>query len=254
MSSAGHIDPQKLADLRKREVYRLIFEGAGQIAPVTAGLAALLRFTHPSELQKALDVQRLALVDTAADHEARLVALEKLFAPRLAISSGALIVGRDACLRSSAAFSEYITYTDLEAFTALPKREWEEVLAELKQQKLARPENGRMMLLWRFFCLFDPLFNGTDPVGDAAMLAGRLADCADIDSASAFVAAPNLAPRRFNPAMMFLSKASGERVKRTINGEWRCLGELSGDDRYRLRNVQSNSTQIALDLMRDLSR
>lgn len=75
MPSASRVDPQQLTNLRKREVCRVVAEGIAQITPTTAGLAALLRFTHPSQFQQAIDAQRLALVDASINHESRLIAI-----------------------------------------------------------------------------------------------------------------------------------------------------------------------------------
>ncbi|MGY3581400.1 hypothetical protein ACVIGB_000530 [Bradyrhizobium sp. USDA 4341] len=185
-----------------------------------------------------------------------LLALESFTASRLSISARALCIGRDASLRSTGTYREHIPYSDLASFSELPRKEWEEGLAELEEKKLAYLGHGGMKLTWRFFCLFDPVFRGADPVGDAAMIAGRLADSADIFAASDDLARSDLEERRFNPAMMFLVEATDGRIRRTINGEWTYLGSGSSstwspNDRYRLRNVHENATQIALDLIKD---
>lgn len=94
MGIPQQINRQELADLQKSEAVRILIEAAAQATPVTAALATILRFTHPSDLQKALDKQRSDMIATAVDHEARLSVVEAFVRPRLRISIRALALGR----------------------------------------------------------------------------------------------------------------------------------------------------------------
>jgi hypothetical protein len=251
MSSAKHIDHQTHADLQKKEAVRVIIEALGQAFPVSAAIATILRFSHPSELQKALETQRMELINSSVDHERRLHALEEFIRSRLDISYRALSVGRAASRASTGQFREQLQLSSLKSEADLTEQEWDEAIVEFESKKLAYIDRATMQLTWRAFCLFDPLFLKTDPVSDAAAVADVVANCFITPNFSRVLETTKIPVRRLNPALEFLSAATDGAVRRTINGEWVFLGdEWTARHRYRFRDVQENSVQIAIDLMR----
>jgi hypothetical protein len=247
------INRQELADLQKSEAVRILIEAAAQATPVTAALATILRFTHPSDLQKALDKQRSDMIATAVDHEARLSAIEAFVRPRLRISIRALALGRAVSELSTGTFREALPCADLQALTKLTQSEWEESLVEFKHEKLANLEQKLLRPTWRAFATFDPIFRGTDPISDGAAIASIVADATEEPLVQAVAEKTKLPQRQFNPAMQFLTETTNGGVRRTINGEWCFLpshvGRWSAEDRYKFRRVSENATDLAMGLL-----
>jgi hypothetical protein len=75
-----------------RAAFRRVIEAAAQATPVTAALAHLYGYTHPSEFEQARERCLLELVDSASSHEEKLARIEDALAPRARLSELALDV------------------------------------------------------------------------------------------------------------------------------------------------------------------
>ena len=77
-------------DNARRAAGRVVVEALSQATPITAGLATLYRFTHPSEMQRVVEAWRIEVSDTLNDHDVALQRLEAVISPRLRIGELAL--------------------------------------------------------------------------------------------------------------------------------------------------------------------
>ena len=69
---------------------RVVAEALAQATPITAGLAHLYGFTHPSDMEREVASWRDQVSDTLNTHEAILIRIKEQLVPRLCVSEIAL--------------------------------------------------------------------------------------------------------------------------------------------------------------------
>ena len=130
------IKPPK--DNPRRAGLRVILEALAQATPVTAGLAHLYQFTHPSEMESQLSAWRAGVSDTLNTHEAVLRQLEEMIAPRLRISKTSLELALWLTEVSEDGLRSPVEFDDLQtAFKEIDKKALQEACHQLEQ--LHRP-------------------------------------------------------------------------------------------------------------------
>ena len=117
---------------------RVVVEALAQATPITAGLAHLYRFTHPSEMERAVASWRDQVSDTSNVHEAMLRRLEEKIAPRLRVSEIALALTLWLVETSESGLSTPLSFEEvLLAFPETDKGSLEEACHELQHLDFA---------------------------------------------------------------------------------------------------------------------
>lgn len=230
---------------RKRGATRAIVEALAQATPITAGLARIYQFTHPSDMERQLAAWREEVSKTINDHELLLGKLADLLTPRLAISGEAMALARWLVEESGDGLRGACEFSALEtAFPSIPNRELEEACSELKHYGMVSYTAAmshpirRVKIEYPLYWAFDPLVKGTDPCADASLVAELIlaedrptVDVAQID---ALLGWPR---RRFNPALAFvIGRLPDGSISKAIQNTYPTSHIiLSSDARFQMR-------------------
>lgn len=237
------IEPPK--ENKKKAATRVIAEALAQALPVTAGLAHLYRFTHPSEMERAVEAWRGEVSAAVNDLEARVRVIEEHIAPRLTIGEAALALALWLTKEAEPWPPKLMSWeTIAEAFPDIAKPELEEACAELAHYGLVKTSatfghpihtvQARPDLYWAF----DPVVMGTDPTADARELANRILAEPALAVVGKLDEAMGWPKRRLNPAVARLIPFVGpNRISRTMQARYYTEQFLLiPEDRFRLRS------------------
>ena len=112
--------------------FRRVVEMAAQATPVTAALAHLYGYTHPSEFERALEQFHRDIAATVNGHEERITRLEAALAPRALVSSLALDVAFHILQTNNTGRLDSLVFDELcAAFATTDVKVLEEAVAEL---------------------------------------------------------------------------------------------------------------------------
>jgi hypothetical protein len=224
---------------------RVVAEALAQATPITAGLAHLYRFTHPSEMERAVEAWRAEVTAAVNDLEARTRVIEAHITPRLTISESALALALWLTRETEPWPPKLVMWETLaEAFPDISEPELEEACAELQHLGLVktsatmkhpiRTVQASPELYWAF----DPVVMGTDPTADAQELARRILAEPALTVVSKLDEAMGWPKRRLNPAVARLIPFVGpNRISRTMTARYYTEQFLLiPEDRFRLRS------------------
>ncbi len=187
---------------KNRTAIRAIAEVLAQGMPVTAGLARLYQFTHPSAFEQELQQWRRDVTQAVNT-------ISEQLRIRLPVSEASLEVTRFLVGQAARGYGDDIAFQQIE--DGLPEYDratLQKACFDLEQSDLVRIEaaHGRPVLAVRpearLFWTFDPYFLGTDPGADALEIARKLLEQDDGASVAAGDLETSLgwSRRRFNPA------------------------------------------------------
>lgn len=181
---------------------RAIAEALAQATPITAGLARLYQFTHPSEFDQQVQQWR-------GDISKAVNAIFEHLRPRLIISETSLELARVLTVNATNGYGDRIGFEDV--VQAMPDHEdqtLQEACHDLQQLGFLSIESAvaRPVLSVRLdnslFWTLDPYFLGTDPTADAIALAHKLLELQSGISARDLETAMGWPRRQFNPAFV----------------------------------------------------
>lgn len=230
---------------KKKAATRVIAEALAQALPVTAGLAHLYRFTHPAEMERAVEAWREEVTAAVNDLEARVRVIEAHIAPRMTIGEAALALALWLTKEAEPWPPKLVMWeTIAEAFPGVGKAELEEACAELAHHGLLKT-SATMGHPIRYvqacpdlYWAFDPIVIGTDPTADARELASRILAEPSLAVVAKLDEAMGWPKRRLNPAVARLIPFVGpNRISRTMQARYYTEQFLLiPEDRFRLRS------------------
>jgi hypothetical protein len=229
---------------KRRAAVRVVIEMFAQATPITAGLAHLYGFTHPTEMERALEAWREEVSNTLNDHEAKLKRIEALTAPRLLISETALAVAVWLTEQSRDGLCTGVMFDVVAStFADVPKSELEEACFELRHLRLVSTSAaiGRAILSIRpeyaLFWAFDSTVLKTNPNDDAVELANLMLEDSSLESIRRLHERVGWARRRLNPAIARLMPMIADgRTSHEIQNQYPTTSfSLISEDRFQLR-------------------
>lgn len=226
--------------------FRRIIEVLAQGTPVTAALAHLYAYTHPSQFERDVECFLRDIAATVNGHEERLAALEVKLRPRSVISSLALDVAFHMLRVNRSGRCETLALDALcEAFPDIERDRMEEATAELSLEGYATTSsaiglpvravhpNGAM------FLGFDLPATGRDTRGDALSIARRWMEDKAAGNVLALSKQLDWEPRRLNPALLALRPTFGDgRWSREVHPTLVTTSVLvTPEERFKLRRM-----------------
>lgn len=224
---------------------RVIAEALAQATPITAGLAHLYRFTHPSEMERAVEAWHGEVTASVNDLEARVRVIEAHIAPRLTIGETALALALWLTNETEPWPPRLVGWeTIVEAFPDVGESELEEACAELAHHGLVKTsatmkrQISTVQACPDLYWAFDPFVMGTDPTADAREIAGRILAEPTLALVRNLDGAMGWPTRRLNPALARLNPFVGpNRISRTVGARYYTEQFLLiPEDRFRLRS------------------
>ena len=223
---------------------RVVAEALAQMTPITAPLAHLFRFTHPSEMERAVASWRGQTSDALNAYDARIGRLEEQIAPRLRVSEIALTLmlwlvdTSESGLLTPLGFEEVLS-----AFPKTDKDSLEEACHELQNLDFvslsaALGHSVRSIRpTYKLFWEFDPISIGTNPTADAAAIAQLMIDDNNMASIPRLHEKLGWSKRRLNPAVARLMQfvAPGRTSREIQNNYPTTVFVLDAEDRFKLK-------------------
>lgn len=221
---------------------RVIAEALAQATPITAGLAHLYRFTHPSEMERAVEAWRGEVTAAVNDLEVRVRVIEAHIAPRLAIGEPALALALWLTKRSDNGLGDPLDFDDLRAaFPDVSKDDLEEACFELEHLGLAETSAilghaiYNLAPTYALFWAFDPIVEGTDPLADACEIAKAMIADSSLGTISRLDEKLNWPRRRLNPAVAKLMPLIGIKGNERQSRYPTTAFMIGSEDRFRLK-------------------
>jgi uncharacterized protein (DUF433 family) len=227
---------------KKRAAVRTLVEALAQGNSITAGLAHLYRFTHPSQMERDLEVWRDQISDAVNDHERLLRAVESKLLPRSEVGPTALAIALWLTERLSDGLETPVEFDEIQAsFDGITKQDLEEACFELEYFGLVETEGalGREILdvtpTFNLFWTFDPTVMKTDPLADAQVLAMEMVEDASLGNVAQLDEKMGWPRRRLNPALAHLMPLV--RVKSNVlqNRYPTSFFSIQSEDRFQLK-------------------
>ncbi|UEM04752.1 hypothetical protein JL101_004735 [Skermanella rosea] len=244
MTSEKKLEPPTRNE--KRAALRRSIEALAQATPVTAALAHLYGYTHPSQFEQDLERFWNEISALVNNHEDRLQRLEAKLEPSIVLSSLALEVLTWLLSSNTTGRSEPVMFQGIvDAFTGIDRRDLEESVSELahlgyatKSSAIGHPIRS-VRLTTDAFLGFDMAATGNDTRADAIHVAGLWVEDERLTSIYALKDHLGWEPRRLNPAIAVLlpifpkGRRSGEQHPQFITTSVL----VTSDERYQLRRV-----------------
>ena len=209
--------------------------------PITAGLAHIYGFMHPTEMERLVVLWRDQASDNLNVHEARLRRIEEKLAPRQRVSDIALSLALWLVKTSDNGLMTLLSFEEVRsAFQETDKGDLEEACVELKKFEFASvtPTIGHPVMLisptYKLFWEFDPIFIGTNPTDDAAVIAQIMIDDRNMASIHRLHEKLGWPKRRLNPAVARLMPYC--RTSEEIQNDYPAWGfSINAEDRFQLK-------------------
>ena len=223
---------------------RVVAEALAQVTPITAGLAHLYSFTHPSEMERAVASWRGQVSDTLNAHDAMLCRLEEQIAPRLRVSEIALTLMLWLVETSESGLLTPLSFEEvLSDFPETDKDSLEEACHEIQNldfASLSAALGHSVMSIrptYRLFWGFDPISIGTNPTADAAAIAQLMIDDDNMTSIHRLHEKLGWSKRRLNPAVALLMQfVAPGRTSREIQNNYPTTSfAIAAEDRFKLK-------------------
>lgn len=240
----------------RRASFRVIAEMLAQAHPVTAGLAHLYRFTHPTDMEDSVTQWRQEVSDQLNDHEALLNHLLQRLAPRLQISETALDITIWLAETSEDGLSSPVDYARIqESFQEVDDTDLQEACHELEHLgfvSLSRAIYPRPIAtvrpLYALFWAFDPIATGNNPTADAVSIAKMMLDDSTLASIPKLEEAVGWPKRQLNPAVARLTSLIPEGRTRTVRrDQYAAYGfSITAEDQFRLKRFIENPDEAQL--------
>lgn len=227
-----------------RSGMRVVTEALAQATPVTAALAHLYSFTHPSEMERAVAAWRDQVSDSLNAHEAILRKLEEEISPRLRVSESALSLMLWLVDISESGMNTPSSFDAVRLdFPETDKTILEEACYELEHFEFASISSalGHPVMLIRptyeLFWEFDPISIDTNPTVDATVIAQLMIDDNSMTSIPRLHKKLGWPRRRLNPAVARLMPfVSDKRTRKVIQNEYPTVGfVLAAEGRFKLK-------------------
>ncbi|WP_119304442.1 hypothetical protein [Dongia deserti] len=240
------VTPPELRDGGGKALTRILLEMAAQATPVTAALAHLYGYTHPSQFEQDLQRFRTDVAQKLTDHEEQLRALTHLLSPMAVIGETAMQVAIHLLRINTTGRSDPVPFEKLvDDLKHIPRDRLEESVAELSAHGFVTTAaaSGHAIINVRptnaAFLAFDQAATGRDIQADAVHVASLWLE--DEQLRNVFKLSEHLGwePRRLNPALGAL---------RTVFAEGRWSKErhlmlettsvlVTLDERFKLRQI-----------------
>lgn len=230
----------------RRAAFRRILEALSQATPVTAALAHLYGYTHPTQFEQDLERFQRELAETVNDNAERLVRLEALMAPRAVINELALDVAFYTLRTDDTGRGHPVIFGALEAaFPSAPKALLEEAVAELAHHGYVTTTAtmGHPIRSYRptrdLFLAFDLAATGNDTRADAVEIAQVWLEEEEMRNVHRLKDRLGWPVRRLNPALWALRPVFPEgRWSREVHPTLATTSVLIlPDERFKLRQM-----------------
>ena len=245
------IEPPKKNPVR--DAPRVIFEALAQSLPVTAGLARVFSYTHPSAMDRELALWREQVSDHLGCHEDRLRHIEEMLAPRLRVGDVALELARWMVKTSGSGLKEPVDFEELLlAFSEVDRGALEEACFELAHLDFVSVSSAighavrTIRPTYRLFWTFDPIWMGTDPTADAVVIAQLMIDDNEMGWVPRLHEHLGWPGRRLNPAVArLLEIVASHRTSKQVQDRYPTMGfSITAEDRFELKRfIESVSTR-----------
>jgi len=196
-----------------RTAFRRLIEALAQATPITAALAHLYGYTHPSQFERDLEKFRRDIATSVNSQEERLDRLEAVLAPRAAVGTLALEVAFHVLRTNDTGRRLSVGFDVLrDAFPKVEKGLLEEAAAELDHSGYATTTTTfghpifRVSPTTSMFLAFDLVATGRDTRADALEIARIWLN--DEATHNTFLLLERLKwePRRLNPPLSTLCR------------------------------------------------
>ncbi|MBP6818662.1 MAG: hypothetical protein KBC46_05110 [Ferrovibrio sp.] len=207
---------------------RLLMEMLAQATPVTAALAHLYGYTHPDEMQRAIQRWQAEITAAVNDTEARITALEAKLHTRQIIGNTAVEVAAWFIKNSKDGMMNLYDFVSIQnEFSTIQPGDLREALYELQHNgfvictaAIVHPI-ARVRIDYNLYWTFDPPFTGNKPEQDAGALAKLLLENSRLSATRLLHEASGWEKRRFNPAIAYLLQyVDDDRVSREIQNNY----------------------------------
>jgi hypothetical protein len=229
-----------------RAAFRRLIEAASQATPVTAALAHLYGYTHPSQFEQDIEKFQRQVADFVNDYEERIARVEAALAPHARINPLALDVALFLLRGNTTGRRELALFSDLQAtFCDVSKALLEEAIAELKHLGYAETTSvlsqpiRTVQATSAMFLAFDLVATGNDTRADAVQIAGLWLENDRLTNVYELEKKLGWEPRRLNPALAALlpifpkGRQSGE-----LHPRLEVVSVLvTPDERFQLRRI-----------------
>lgn len=228
-----------------RVAIRAVVEAIAQITPITAGLARLYQFTHPSALEEEVQAWQREVSDALNDHEAAIGKLIERMIPRMQIGETALTIALWLAEQSPDGPDDLVEGEKLiEKFSQISKSELEEACFELDHLELVSCSSAiglpvsHVRIDYSLFWTFDPVVMQTNPLTDAVEIARLMLEDENYGSVLKLHEDLGWPKRRLNPAVAMLIPLFPEgRVRSVIQPNYPTMGfAIMSEDRFQLKN------------------
>jgi hypothetical protein len=229
-----------------RAAFRRLLEACAQSTPLTAAIAHLYGYTHPSQFEQELEQYQREIGVSLNDHGERIVRLEEVLAPRAAAGALALDLAFHILRANNTGRGGAVDFEALcETFSDIDRSSLEEAVAELKHLEYATTEGawGHPILNVRptasMFLAFDLVATGRDTRADALLVARRWLDEPEAQNVFRLSEQLGWEPRRLNPALSTLRHVFAQ-------GRWSNESDptlevvsvlVTQDERFKLRRM-----------------
>ena len=246
---------------RHREAPRAIFEALAQSNPVTAGLARVFSYTHPSAMDRDVAAWREQVSDHLGHHEVRLGHIEEMLTPRLQVGEIALELARWMVETSDSGMKERVDFEKLLlAFPEMDREALGEACFELAHLDFVSVSSAISQAVrsirptYRLFWTFDPIWNETDPTADTVAIAQLMIDDSDMGWIPRLHEHLGWPRRRLNPAVARLVEiVATQRTSKEIQDRYPSMGfAIAAEDRFELKRfIKSVSARKGSELIDD---
>ena len=229
-----------------RAAFRRIVEMLAQGTPVTAALAHLYGYTHPTQFERDLE-QFLRDIATAVNaHAERVAALEAKLQPRSVVSSLALDVAFHILQANQSGRCDPLPFDALcGALAGAEKGTVEEAAAELSSQGYAKISSAignpirAVSPTNSMFLAFDLAATGHDTRADALIVARLWLEDEATRSVYRLSKQLDWGPRRLNPALLVLRPVFADgRWSQEIHPSLAITAVLvTAEERFKLRRI-----------------
>lgn len=229
-----------------RAAFRRVLEALSQATPVTAALAHLYGYTHPSQFEQDIEKFQRELATTVNDHGDRLVRLETLMAPRAVLNELALEVAFHTLRTNETGRGDPVVFDTLQAaFISVEKALLEEAVAELAHHGYVTTSSamGHPIRAYRpttnLFLAFDLAATGHDTRADATEIARIWLAEDEMRNVHRLKERLGWSVRRLNPALCALRPVFPEgRWSREVQPTLATTSVLiMPDERFKLRQI-----------------
>lgn len=232
-----------------RTALRRMIEVAAQATTITAALAHLYGYTHPSQFEQDIERFLKGLASAVNDQEDRITRLEVSFSPRLVVSGLALEVAVHMLRINETAHTDLLTFDRLlQGFPGIDKVAIEDAVAELSVRQYVETSAaiGHPIRIISsgpsLFLAFDLAATGRNTRADALKIAKLWSENSEMRSVVKLSEHLGWEPRRLNPALKVLRHVFPDgRWSKSMHPTFTTTSVVvTPEERFKLRSMIEN--------------